>query len=107
MATHKYNKKGGKTRKLRGGKAISSSSAVKLKYKEKEVVCDVCGSNHYTENTGAFGKSKLRSGVGQIFFGDAADVLDTTSVIIYTCNTCGLCKIIRNKEPLLIAAEPV
>jgi ssDNA-binding Zn-finger/Zn-ribbon topoisomerase 1 len=107
MSTRKYNKKGGKTRKLRGGKGISSSGAVKLKYKEKEVACDVCGRNHYTENTGAFGKSKLRSGVGQIFLGEAAEILDTTSVIIYTCNTCGLCKIIRNKEPLLITAEPV
>jgi len=107
MSTRKYNKKGGKTRRLRAGKAISSSSAVKLKYKEKEVLCDVCGSNHYTENTGSFGKSKLRSGVGQIFLGEAADVLDTTSVIIYTCNTCGLCKIIRNKDPLLITAHPV
>ena len=107
MSTRKYNKKGGKSRRLRAGKAISSSGAVKLKYKEKEVVCDVCRSNHYTENTGSFGKSKLRSGVGQIFLGEAADVLDTTSVIIYTCNTCGLCKIIRNKDPLLITAHPV
>jgi hypothetical protein len=48
MATRKYNKKGDKTRKNKGGKAISSSGAVKLKYKEKEVICDVCGSNHYT-----------------------------------------------------------
>jgi ssDNA-binding Zn-finger/Zn-ribbon topoisomerase 1 len=107
MATRKYNKKGGKTRRYRGGKAISTSTPVKLKYKEKEVVCDVCGSNHYTENTGAFGKSKLRSGVGQIFLGEAAEILDTTSVIIYTCNTCGLCKIIRNKEPIMITAHPV
>jgi ssDNA-binding Zn-finger/Zn-ribbon topoisomerase 1 len=107
MATRKYNKKGCKTRKNKGGKAISSSGAVKLKYKEKEVICDVCGSNHYTENTGSFGKSKVRSGVGQIFLGEAAEILDTTSVIIYTCNTCGLCKIIRNKDPLLIISQPV
>lgn len=107
MATRKYNKKCGKTRRLRGGKAISSSVAVKLKYKEKEVVCDVCGSDNYTENTGAFGKSKLRSGVGQIFLGEAAEILDTTSVIIYTCNTCGLCKIVRNKNPIMITSHPV
>jgi ssDNA-binding Zn-finger/Zn-ribbon topoisomerase 1 len=107
MTTRKYHKKEGKTKRKRGGKAISSSGAVKLKYKEKEVICDVCGSNHYTENTGSFGKSKLRSGVGQIFLGEAAEILDTTSVIIYTCNTCGLCKIIRNKDPLLIISQPV
>jgi ssDNA-binding Zn-finger/Zn-ribbon topoisomerase 1 len=107
MTTRKYHKKYGKTRKNKGGKAVSSSGAVKLKYKEKEVICDVCGSNHYTENTGSFGKSKLRSGVGQIFLGEAAEILDTTSVIIYTCNTCGLCKIIRNKDPLLITSQPV
>jgi ssDNA-binding Zn-finger/Zn-ribbon topoisomerase 1 len=107
MSTRKYNKKGGKTRRFKGGKSISSSVAVKLKYKEKEVVCDVCGSNHYTENTGAFGKSKLRSGVGQIFLGEAAEILDTTSVIIYTCNTCGLCKIVRNKNPIMITSHPV
>jgi len=107
MATRKYHKKGGKTRRFKGGKSISSSGAVKLKYKEKEVVCDVCGSNHYTENTGAFGKSKLRSGVGQMFLGEAAEILDTTSVIIYTCNTCGLCKIVRNKNPIMITAHSV
>lgn len=115
MATRKYNKKGNnKTKKVinqklkkSGGKTISSDTPVKLNYKDKEIVCDVCGGKHYTENTGAFNKSKLRSGVGQIFLGEAAEILDTTSVIIYTCNTCGLCKIIRNKEPLLITSRPV
>jgi len=118
MRMYKCNKKGCKTRKittnkkvttnkLTGGKTLSSSRPVKLNYNGKDVVCDVCGSNHYTENTGAFSKSKVRSGVGQIFLGEAAEILDTTSVIIYTCNTCGLCKIVRNKEPLLIKAEPV
>lgn len=109
MLTRKYksNKQIKNTRKNRGGKTISSHTQVKLNYKDKEIVCDVCGSNHYTENTGSFNKSKLRSGVGQIFLGNAAEILDTTSVIIYTCNTCGLCKIIRNKDPLLITTHPV
>ena len=109
MSTYKYTKKVGKinTRKLRGGKTISSRTPVKLDYKGKEVVCEVCGSNHYTENTGAFEKSKVRSGVGHVFFGEAAEIFDTTSVIIYTCNTCGLCRIIRNKDPILITSKPV
>ena len=96
-----------KTLKIKGGKTISSSNSVKLNYHNKAIDCEVCGKNDYTENTGTFGKSKLRSGVGQFLFGDAADVLDTTSVIIYTCNTCGLCRIIRNKEPLVITTSPV
>ena len=109
MTSRKFNIKGGrnKTKKNRAGKAFSSSNSVKLNYHNKAVDCEVCGKNDYTENTGTFGKSKLRSGVGQIFFGDAADVLDTTSVIIYTCNNCGLCRIIRNKDPISITAEPV
>ena len=122
MRMYKINKKGCKTRKvttkkvitnnvttnkITGGKTLSSGRPVKLNYNGKDIVCDVCGSNNYTENTGAFNKSKVRSGVGQIFLGEAAEILDTTSVIIYTCNTCGLCKIIRNKEPLLIKSEPV
>ena len=102
----KFSKKN-KTRKIIGGKTFGSNAPVKLSYNGKAILCAVCGSNNYTENTGAFDKSKVRSGVGQIFFGDAAEILDTTSVIIYTCNGCGLCKIIRNKEPLKITAQPV
>jgi len=109
MTSNRSNVKKGrnKTKKNRAGKAISSSKNVKLNYHDKLLTCEVCGNNDYTENTGTFGKSKLRSGVGQIFFGDAADVLDTTSVIIYTCNTCGLCRIIRNKDPISITAKPL
>jgi hypothetical protein len=103
MKINKYNKK---TRKTRGGKTFSSDKPVKLNYNNKQILCDVCQSNNYTETTGAFGKSKVRTGVNSVFFGEAAEILDTTSVIIYTCNTCGLCKIIRNKDPLLIKAEP-
>jgi hypothetical protein len=47
MTTRKYHKKGGKTRRMKGGKSVSSSGAVKLKYKEKDIVCEVCGSNHH------------------------------------------------------------
>ena len=110
MTTYKYNKKSRKsrkTRKLNGGKTFSSSIPVKLTYNGKHITCDICQNNNYKETTGAFGKSKVRTGVGSVIFGEAAEILDTTSVIIYTCNTCGLCKIVRNKDPLLIKAEPV
>ena len=107
MTPRKYKKKGGKTRKLKGGKTFSSSSPVKLNYNNTEVKCNVCDNNNYTEFTGTIDKSKVRQGFGQMFFGEAADVLDNTSIIIYICNTCGMCKIIRNKDPLLIVASPI
>jgi ssDNA-binding Zn-finger/Zn-ribbon topoisomerase 1 len=109
MTTHKYRKniKKTNTRKNRGGKLYGTSGNVKLTFHNKKVDCEICGSNDYTEKTGAFGKSKIRSGLGQMMFGDAADVLDTTSVIIYICNNCGLCKVIRNREPLLIKTEKI
>jgi hypothetical protein len=94
-----------KTRKIKAGKMFSSNQSVQLSYQNNLINCEVCAANNYTENTGTFGKSKVRSGLGQFFFGDAADVLDTTSVIIYTCNNCGLCRIIRNKEPIKIVAK--
>uniref|UniRef100_A0A6C0JKJ0 Uncharacterized protein n=1 Tax=viral metagenome TaxID=1070528 RepID=A0A6C0JKJ0_9ZZZZ len=96
-----------KTKKNKGGKSYGATGNVKLTYDDKNVLCEVCKENSYQEKTGSFGKSKLRSGIGQAIFGDAADVLDTTSVIIYICNHCGLCKVIRNREPILIKAEPV
>jgi hypothetical protein len=113
MTSKKVNKKHcDRTRKIKGGKTFSSNKNVQLKYQDKQnqvktINCEVCGENNYTENTGTFGKSKVRSGVGQFFFGDAADVFDTTSVIIYTCNECGLCRIIRNKDPIKIIGVPI
>lgn len=108
MKTYKKNMKSGrKTKKIFGGKTFSSSKPVKLNYNGKEVICEVCDSNNYTENTGTISKSKVRQGLGEVVFGEAAEVLDNTSVIIYTCNICGLCKIIRNKNPLLIDAKEI
>ena len=107
MKTHRHNKKGWKSRKIRGGKTFSSSTPVKLNYNGKDITCEICNSNNYIENTGTISKSKVRQGLGNIFFGEAAEVIDNTSVIIYTCNTCGLCKIIRNKDPILISSQPV
>lgn len=96
-----------KTKRNKGGKSYGASGDVKLTYHNKNVFCEVCKENSYKEKTGSFGKSKVRSGLGQALFGDAADVLDTTSVIIYICNHCGLCKVIRNREPILIKTEPI
>jgi ssDNA-binding Zn-finger/Zn-ribbon topoisomerase 1 len=108
MTSKKVNTKhSNRTRKIKSGKLFGSNQNVRLNYNEKTITCEVCGENNYTENTGTFGKSKARAGVGQFFFGDAADVLDTTSVIIYTCNNCGLCRIIRNKDPIQIIAQPI
>jgi hypothetical protein len=108
MKTYKKKITGGrKTKKTRGGKTFSSSKPVKLHYKEKEIKCHVCESNNYTENTGTISKSKVRQGLGEVVFGEAAEILDNTSVIIYTCNTCGLCKIVRNKNPILIEAKEI
>ena len=74
-----------KTRKIKAGKMFSSNQSVQLSYQNNLINCEVCAANNYTENTGAFGKS----------------------VIIYTCNICGLCRIIRNKEPIKIVAMPI
>lgn len=107
MKTKRIHNKRRKSRKMKGGKTFSSSKPVKLNYNGKDIICDICGSNNYTENTGTIGKSKVRQGFGNFFFGDAADVVDNTSIIIYTCNICGICKIIRNKDPQLIIAQEI
>jgi ssDNA-binding Zn-finger/Zn-ribbon topoisomerase 1 len=96
-----------KTKKNLAGKLYGTSGNVKLTYNDKSVLCEVCNENNYKEKTGSFGKSKVRSGIGEVFFGDVAEVLDTTSIIIYICNQCGLCKVIRNREPILIKSEPI
>jgi hypothetical protein len=107
MKTRRNIKKGGKTKKQRGGKTFATSKPVKLNYNGHDLNCQVCNSNNYTETIGALGKSKVRQGLGGLFFGEAAEVIDNTSIIIYTCNTCGLCKIIRNKDPISIVAQEI
>jgi hypothetical protein len=92
---------------LKGGKTFATDKNLKLTYNDNEVNCDICKNNSFKETIGAFEKSKVRSGVGQAFFGHAAAILDTTSVIIYTCNTCGLCKIIRNKDPIKVISKEI
>jgi hypothetical protein len=96
----------------KGGKSFALVEPVKLVIQNNQgnifdVPCDVCKNNNYNEVLGSIGKSKLRSGFGQVMFGDAADILDTTSVILYFCNFCGNCRIIRNKDPLRILAVPI
>jgi len=91
----------------KGGKTFATNKKIKLTYNNSEVTCDVCKTNNFTETIGAFDKSKVRSGVGQALFGSVAEILDTTSVIIYTCNQCGLCKIIRNADPIHIVGSEI
>jgi hypothetical protein len=107
MRTKRNYIKGGKTKKLRGGKTWSSDKPVKLNYNGRDILCEICSSNNYTETTGTLGKSKVRQGFSGLFFGEAAEVIDSTSIIVYTCNTCGLCKVIRNKDPILITAQQI
>ena len=71
------------------------------------VICALCRQNNYTENVGTLGKSKARTGLGSFFFGEVAEVLDTTSIITYFCNTCGLSKTIRNNDNIRIVSGPV
>jgi hypothetical protein len=105
--TTKHRKSSTKTRKRIGGKTFSSNNPVNLHYNNEKIVCYVCGHDTYSETIGTINKSKARSGVGQFVFGDMADVIDNTSVILYTCNHCGMCKTIRNKDPLMIIASDV
>jgi transcription elongation factor Elf1 len=94
-------------RKTSGGKSYASSTPVSLTYNGMSVICALCRQNNYTENVGTLGKSKMRSGIGSFLFGDAAEVLDTTSIITYFCNNCGLSKTIRNNENIRIVSGPV
>jgi hypothetical protein len=105
--TPKQRKSNNKTRKLTGGKTFSSNNPVNLYYNNEQIFCYVCGHNTYSETIGTINKSKARSGATQFFFGDVADVLDNTSIILYNCNHCGFCKMVRNKDPLMIIASDV
>ena len=94
-------------RKNGGGKSYASSTPVSLTYNGMSVICALCRQNNYTENVGTLGKSKMRTGLGSFFFGEAAEVLDTTSIITYFCNNCGLSKTIRNNDNIRIVSGPV
>ena len=108
ISKHGKRKSARKTyRRKGGGKTFASSTPVSLSYKGEAVKCDLCGYNHYTENIGTLGKSKMRSGVTSFFFGEVGEVLDTTSIITYFCNKCGLSKTIRNNDDIKIVSGPV
>ena len=94
-------------RKNVGGKSYASSTPVSLTYNGMSVICALCRQNNYTENVGTLGKSKMRTGIGSFFFGEAAEILDTTSIITYFCNNCGLSKTIRNNDNIRIVSGPV
>lgn len=88
-----------KTKKTRkGGKTFASSNHVKITYENSPIVCDVCKHDTYNEVISSLNKSKVRSGLGQMFLGDAAEILDTTSVIVYVCKNCGNCRMVRNTD---------
>lgn len=111
MRKKKYTRKH-YSKYVSGGKTTASSFPVKLVFMteqgvSKEVACSVCGSNHYKETIGTLGKSKVRQGVGQFFFGEAAEVLDTTSIITYFCNMCGVAVVVRNLDTTKIIAQPI
>ena len=114
---HNYKKKHNQKQKKRftrktyrnigGGKTWASSTPVSLYYNNQTVTCDLCRQNNYTENVGTLGKSKVRSGFTSFLFGEVGEVLDTTSIITYFCNNCGLSKTIRNNDNLQILTSPV
>lgn len=111
MKTFKTNTKLRKTKKkyiLKGGLGAgktTSDEIVKLTYNSKEVNCQNCSSNNYTEVIGSLGKSKARTIMGDMIFGDNMKNIDNTSIISYFCNTCGLCKMIRNVDLKIVATK--
>lgn len=105
-STYKHKHKKNQS-KLRWGENMGSSTPVSLIYNGQSVPCDLCRQNIYTENIGTLGKSKVRSGLSSFFFGEVGEVLDTTSIITYFCNTCGLSKTIRNNDNIQIQSGPV
>ena len=115
MKTFKNKKKLRRTNKkyiLKGGVGTGKTTSdgnVKLQYNNNNTLTDVkcqnCFSNNYDEVIGSLGKSKARTIVGDIFFGDDMKNIDNTSIISYFCNTCGLCKMIRNKDLKITATK--
>ena len=100
-------KKSNKRRTLKAGKTLSETEPVNLLYESKQVLCNICNHNVYEEITGTLGKSKVRAGVGDFFFGSIAGVVDSTSIVTYVCKRCGNCKIIRNSSDRLVRGIPV
>jgi len=105
----KFRHNKNKTAKHVGGLTIGRGN-VPLYYNNNELFCDVCKTNNYEEIPSAIDKSKFREVLTSMFFGNNTQTIDNTSVIMYVCNTCGNCRIIRNKDPLKItitnAANP-
>ena len=95
-----------KNKKIMGGKTTASSTPVQLSFQSKPLVCSVCAENKYNEVIGTTGKSKIRRGLGDLVFGSAISIIDSTSVILYFCTNCGTCRTIRNVDPLQIVASP-
>lgn len=96
-------------KKSHGGKTFASSKPIKLFYKSKQLLCEVCNHDMYEEIIGTLGKSKVRSGLAEMVLGDFGKILDTTSIIVYVCKDCGNCKMIRNTDDdkMVITAQEV
>ena len=97
-----------RSKKLTGSKRIESlkyltaagwleedqPAGVQLTYQGTEVKCVVCGTNRYSKVDATLPKSKARNFVGQMFLGDVAEIFDTTSVVVYACVNCGMCRMV-------------
>ena len=94
---------------LVGSGKTTSDGNVKLQYNNNNAITDVkcqnCSSNNYDEVIGTLNKSKARAALGDFFFGNDVQNIDNTSIISYFCNTCGLCKMIRNKDIKIFAIK--
>jgi predicted RNA-binding Zn-ribbon protein involved in translation (DUF1610 family) len=88
-----------------GGK--STGTPVELEYKGTAVNCRVCGENEYKEYSGTIGRSKVRALAGMFFFGDLIDTLDNSSILLYTCITCGTARIVKDGKRRQITASPI
>ena len=100
-------RKNRRNQKKTGGLAplFENNTPVSLSYNGTDVNCDVCSSNNYLTIQSSIDKSKLRTVVRDMFFGENSGELDNTSVIMYVCNICGNCRITRNIQPLQIIAQ--
>jgi L-lactate utilization protein LutB len=89
-----------------GGKTFSSGN-VKLQYNNNEIKCSVCSSNNYEEVIGSINKSKVRTGIRNMFLGSESGDIDNTSVITYFCSNCGFCVMVRNNGSNKITATKI
>jgi hypothetical protein len=83
---------------------FENKNAVSLSYNSNPIKCDVCGNIDFTEIQSSIDKSKVRTFVREAVFGDGSENIDNTSVILYVCQTCGNCRMVRNNGQQKITA---